>query len=229
MHNHMGIRQFFVNFFNDVNSQNFTIRFTGEFISAVRSTDSNGQSIQLGFGNKAGCLVRIGNQTFFIDNAFSAVTVFFIAFTGFQRADDAQFAFNGSADGMRTGNNFLSDVNVIFKRRRCFAVSFQRTVHHDGRITVDNGRLADINRRAMILMQTNRQFGEHFDTGGNHMANHRITGKFTGTGRGLQNNRSVNFFGCLQNSDILLHLIDIKSRNAVVVFGGMGKNLTHCN
>ena len=181
----------------------------------------------MGFFYKSFGFVRIRYQTFFINHALCAVTVFFIAFAGFKRTDNAEFAFYGSADGMGTGNDFFGDVNIVFKRRRRFAVSFQRTVHHYGRIAVDNGRLTNINRRTVILVNTNREFRKHLNSGGNHVADHRITGKFAGAGRCLQDDRSIYFFGCLQNGNDLFHIVNVKSRNTVIVFGGMVKNLTH--
>ena len=225
----MSVGQFFVNLFNHVDCEDLTVRLAGKLVSTVRRTDGNGQSVQFGFGNESGCLVRVGNQTFFINHAFSSVTVFLVAFAGFKRTDNAEFAFNRGTNGMCTRNDFFGYVNVVFERRRRFAVSFQRTVHHYGRIAVYNRGLANVYRRTVILMQTNRQFGEHFDTGGNHMTNHRITGKFAGTGRSLQDNRSVYFLGSLQNGDNLFHIVNIESGNTVVVLGGMVKNLTHSN
>ena len=58
VHNHMGIRQFGMNFFNNVNCQNVTGRLAGKFISAVRSADGNRQRVQFGFGDKTGGFVR---------------------------------------------------------------------------------------------------------------------------------------------------------------------------
>ena len=224
----MGIGQNLVNFFNNVNGQNFTVRFAGKFVSAVRSSDGNSQSVDMSFLNKSFGFVRVGNQTFLVNNAFGTVTVFLVAFAGFQRTDDAEFAFDGSADGMSAGDDFAGNFYVVFIGRGRFAVSFQRPVHHNRRIAVNNGRLADIDRRTVVLMDTNRQFGEHFDTGRDHMAYHRIAGKLAGTGRSLQDNRGIDFFSGLQNSQNLLHIINVKSRNTVSVLGGMVKNLTHC-
>ena len=118
MHNHMGVRQFLVNFFNRFNRQNFAVRFAGKFISAVRCADGNRQSVKMCFGNKTGCLVRIGYQAFFVDNTFSAVAVFFIAFAGFQRTDNTQLALNRSTNRMSAGNNFFGYADIVFIRRR---------------------------------------------------------------------------------------------------------------
>ena len=229
MHNHMGIGQNFVDFFNHVNCENIAGRFAGELISAVRGADGNRQSVNMRFFNESFGFFGVGNQTLFINRAFGAVTVFLVAFTGFQRTDNAEFAFNRSTDRMSAGNDFFGNFDVIFIRRRGFAVSFQRAVHHYRRIAVNDCRLADIDRGAVILVQTNRQFGEHFNSGGNHVTNHRVAGKFAGAGRGLNDNRGIDFSGSLQNGKHLFHIIDVKCGNAVIIFGGMVKNLTHCN
>ena len=157
------------------------------------------------------------------------MTVFLVGLAGFKRADNTQFAFDRSADRMRAGNHFFGNADVVFVRRRGFAVGFKRTVHHNGRIAVDDRRLADIYRRAVILVNTDRQFRKHFDTGGNHVTDHRVAGKFAGAGRSLQNDRGVDFLCRLQNGNHLFHVVDIKSRNAVAVFRRVIQNLTHCN
>ena len=86
----MGIRQFGMNFFNNVNCQNVTGRLAGKFISAVRSADGNRQRVQFGFGDKTGGFVRIGYQTFLVQRAFGTVAVFLVGLAGFKRADNTQ-------------------------------------------------------------------------------------------------------------------------------------------
>ncbi len=81
----MSIRDSGVNFFDALNGQNISCRFTGELIGAMACTDSDGQSINLSLFNEFSGLVRISQELVFSHCSVCSVTVFFVAFHSFQR------------------------------------------------------------------------------------------------------------------------------------------------
>ena len=100
MHDQVHVRDARVDFLDAVDAQHLAGGLLGELVGAVRGADGDGQRVDLGLGDEVGGLVRVGQQLAVIELALGAVAVFFAGLAGFQRAQAAQFAFDGDAAGM---------------------------------------------------------------------------------------------------------------------------------
>jgi hypothetical protein len=67
-------------------------------------------------------------------------------------------------------------------------------------------------------MHADRDIGIHLHRRLNQMAQDNVVGVGARAPARLQNNRRVGFFGGHHDRQHLLHIVDIESRNAVIVF-----------
>ncbi|EJW91401.1 hypothetical protein EVA_20488 [gut metagenome] len=229
MHDKVRIRQTIVNFLDAGNGENFTGRLARELVSAVGSPDGNSEGIELSGFNKFRGLIRVGEQLIAGHRGIRAVTVFLVAFHGFERAEATEFAFNGHTDTVSHVDDLTGNVQVIVEAGNRLAVAHEGTVHHDRGEAHTHGTLTDSRRLTVVLMHTDRNVGIFFNSSGNQMTEELFAGIFTGTGRGLHDNGSADFLSGTHNSLNLFKVIDVKSGNAVTVFSGMIKQLTHGN
>ena len=143
---------------------------TGEFVCAVAGADGDSQCVHAGIFNETYGIFDAGQHLVVGKFAHCAYAVFFAGFAGFEVAQYADFAFNGHAASVGEVNHGTGGVNVVFVRRRGFAVFHQRAVHHyRGEAQLD-GTLAHIRRCAVVLMHHDRDVREFFDCGQNQMA-----------------------------------------------------------
>ena len=122
----------------------------------MAGADGNRQRIQLSLFHEIGRLIRIGQQLITSHLGISAVSVFFVAFHGFQRTQATQFAFDADPDAMSHINNLAGHIHVIVVTGNSLAIRLQGTIHHDGRKPHANCALADRGVLAMVLVHANR-------------------------------------------------------------------------
>jgi hypothetical protein len=73
----------------------------------------------------------------------------------------------------------------------------------------------------MVLVQADRQRRIGLERGFDHLAQERLAGVLARAGARLQDHRGIAGFGGLQDGLHLLHVVDVESGHAVVVFGGV--------
>ena len=144
--------------------------------------DRDGQSVNLCFFHELSGLIRIGQQLVACHFSVGTVTVFFVAFHGFQRAQAAEFAFNGDTDFVSHVNDFFGDVNVVVERRDRLAVAHEGSVHHHGRESEIDGALADRRALTVVLMHTDRNMRIGFNSSLNQVLQENFTGILTSAG-----------------------------------------------
>src|SRR5450830_79069 len=227
VHHQMGVRDAGVDFLDAVDRQDIAGRLAGELVSAMRSTDGDCQRVALGALHEVGRLGDVGQQLLACHRAFSTVAVFLVALHGFQRTEHAQFRFHRHADGVREFHHFTRHFHVVFVGSDRLAVGFQRTVHHDGREARADGAHADGWRLAMVLMHDNRNVWVGFDGSVDQVTQERFACVLACASGRLHDHRAVERIGGSHDGLHLLQVIDVESRDAITVFGGMVQQLTH--
>ena len=71
--------------------------------------------------------------------------------------------------------------------------------------------------------------GDSFHRGQHHVAQVGLARVLAGTGRGLQDHRAVGLLRRLHDGQDLFQVVDIESRHAVAVFGGVVQHLAQGN
>ena len=225
----MGVGQAAVNFLDAAYGQNVAGGLAGEFVGAVAGSDGNGQGVQLGLADKVGRLLGVGQKLVHGHGGVGAVAVFLVALHGFERPQTAELALHRHTDLVRQGHHLAGNLHVVFVAGNGFAVGLQAAVHHHRAETQVNRALADGRALAMVLVHHQRDVGVGLDGRLDQMLDKGLTRVFAGTGTGLQNNRRTGFVCRRHNRLHLLEVIDVKSRNAVAVGGGVVKQFTHGN
>ena len=218
-----------MNFFDALNRENFTGGLTRELIGAVARADGNCQSVKLRFAHELRGLIGVGEKLFARHGSVRAVTVFLVAFHGFQRTQAAEFAFDGHADAVGVFNHSAGDVNIVFVGGNCLAVAHERAVHHHGRKAHAHGDLADSRALTMVLVHAHRHIGPAFHSGFNDVAKESLTSILAGAGASLHDDRSADFGGSCHDGLNLFNVVDVEGGNAVTVFRCMIKQLAHAH
>jgi hypothetical protein len=81
----------------------------------------------------------------------------------------------------------------------------------------------------VVLVDDHRNVGVRLDRCQHHVAQVGLTSVLARTGRGLQDDRAVGLLRRLHDGDDLLQVVDIESRYAVAVFGGVVQHLAKGN
>src|SRR5471032_1935249 len=123
--------------------------------------------------------------------------------------------------------HFTRHFHVVFVGSDRFTVGFQRTVHHDGREARADGAHADGWRLAMVLMHDNRNVWVGFDGSVDQVAQEGFASVLARASGRLHDHRAVERIGGSHDGLHLLQVIDVESRDAITVFGGMVQQLTH--
>ena len=229
VHHQVCVRDAGVDFLNAPDRKDVAGGLFGELVGAMAGANGNRQGITLRRFNKFGGLIRIGQQLFHGHLAFGTVTIFFIAGHSFQRAEHTQFTLNRDADAVRQLDYFARGFNVVLEGGNRFAIFHQRTVHHDRREARANGTHTDGRALAVILVHHHRNVRIRFERSQDLVAQEGLTGIFAGTRRGLHDDRRVELVGAFHNGPDLLHVVNVKCRQAVVVFGGVVEQLAQGN
>ncbi|MCY1233654.1 hypothetical protein D9M72_462050 [compost metagenome] len=229
MHHQVGVGDAGVDFLDAADRQDVAGGLAGELVRAVRGADGDGQCVQLGGLDEVGGLLRIGQQHGVVQHADGADAVFFAGFTGFQRAQAAQFAFHGHADGVGQLHHLAGDVNVVVVLGRGLAVFAQRAVHHHRREAQVDRALADRRRLAVVLVHHHGDVRVGLDRGFDQVAQEVLAGVFAGARRGLHDHRSVDLVGRLHDGLHLLEVVHVEGRQAVAVLGCVVQQLAHRN
>ena len=72
-----------------------------------------------------GGLLDVGQELFARHRAFGAVAVFLVALHCFERAEDAEFGFDGNTDRVRKLDDLLRRGDVVVERSDRLAVGFE--------------------------------------------------------------------------------------------------------
>ena len=215
-----------MNFFHALNRKDVSCRLASEFVGTVAGADGDRQSVNLSFFDELSSLIRVGQKLITCHFSVSTVAVFFVALHGFQRAKAAEFAFYGNADLMSHVDDFFGDVDVVVKRRDRLAVAHQRAVHHYRRESEVDGALANSRTLAVVLMHTDRNMRIGFNSSLNQVLKENFTGILTSAGRSLHDDGRVYFVRSLHDGLNLFKIINVESRNTVVIFCCVIKELT---
>ena len=138
----------------------------------------------------------------------------------------AQLTLHRNAAGVREFDHFARNFDVVLVAGRGFAVFAQAAVHHHRAKARLDGAKAHARRGAVVLVHTNRDVRVHLDRGSDEVAQKGLTGIGACPGRALQNHRAVDRRRGLHDGLHLLQVVDVESRQAVAVFGGVVQQLT---
>ncbi len=216
-----------MDFLDAVDRQDVAGGLAGELVGAVRGADGDRQGVQLGGLDEVGSLLGIGQQHGVVQLAFGADAVFFAGFAGLERAQAAEFAFHGHADGVRQLHHLAGHVDVVLVVGRSLAVFTQRAIHHHrGEAQVDGG-LADRRRLAVILVHHHRDMRVGFHRGFDQVAQEVLAGILARACGGLHDHRRIDFVGGLHDGLYLFQVVHVEGGQRVAVFGGVVEQLAH--
>ena len=152
--------------------------------------------------------------------------VLFIAHAGFQRAKHPKLALDRYPAMMGHLRNISGNGHIIIIGGRCFTICFKRAIHHHRGKAILNSCHTGSLRIAVILMHTNGNMRKHRNQPLYQILQHQIAGIITRPAAGLNNHRCVQLVCCCQNGQTLFHIINIKSRDTVIMFGCMIQKLS---
>ena len=128
---------------------------------------------------------------------------------------------------MRDVDNLLGDFDVVVVVGDGLAVFLQRAVHHDaGKAQVDRA-LADLGRLAVILVHDHGNVRVGLNGGLDQVLEEAFARIFARAGRGLHDHRAVGLRRGFHDGLDLFQVVDVESRNAVAVLGGVVEQLAH--
>ena len=215
-----------MDFLDAVDAQHRAGGRAGEFVGAVRGTDRDRQRIHAGLTHKLRGFFRVGQQLVLAQRAFRTVAVFLFAVAGFQRAEAAQFAFDGNADRVGHFHYAAGSVDVVFKAGWRLAVGHQRAVHHHAGEAGLDGLDADRGRCAVILMHHHRNVRIGFHGSLDEVAQERFPGILARAGGALHDHRAVGFVSRFHDRLDLLKVVHVEGGQAVAVFRRVIEKLT---
>ena len=157
------------------------------------------------------------------------MAVFLVALHGFERAQAAELAFNSHAQLVRHVHHLAGDLDVVVVAGDGLAVGLQTAVHHDGAETQVHRALANAGVLAVVLVHDQWNVRIGFDRGLDQMLDERLAGVFARASTGLQDDRCAGFIGGFHHGLDLLEVVDVESRNAVGVLGGVVEQFAHGN
>ncbi|MNJ65737.1 hypothetical protein D3C77_617710 [compost metagenome] len=124
-------------------------------------------------------------------------------------------------------HDLLGDFDVVVVVGDGLAVFFQRTVHHHAGETEVDGALADLGRLAVILVHDDGNVRIGFHRGLDQVLQEALARVLTRAGRSLHDHRAVGLRSGFHDGLDLFQVIDVESRNAVAVLGGVVEQLAH--
>ena len=229
VHDQVGVGDALVDFLDAADGQDVARGLAAELVGAVAGADGNGQGVQLRGLDEHGGFFRVGQHLAVVELAFSANTVFFTGFAGFQVAQAAQFAFDRDAHLVRHVHHLAGHFHVVLEGGRRLAVFHQRAVHHHRAKAQVDGTLADLGRSAVVLVHDERNVRKGLDRCLDEVLDEGLTRIFAGTGAGLQDDRGAHFVGGGHDGLDLLQVVDVEGRDAIAVGSGMVEQFAHRN
>ncbi|MNC28437.1 hypothetical protein D3C75_766410 [compost metagenome] len=203
---HDGNRNRSCNLFNDVVVDlNFT------FIYAVCGTNSNRQSVNLGF--------FVETQGFFRLGQLSAG--FVMADVVFSTADGAQLAFNGNAHCVSNLDDFLGQTDVLFER-------IVGAVEHNGAEAGADTLHGNFEAAAVVKMKGDGQtglLGGSFRKSNSVLNTHVLQCAFADT----EDNRGFQFCSSFSDGLSKLKVVHVELTYRVFACFGLRKELIHRN
>ena len=157
MHDEVAVGQLLVDRDDAVHRQHFAVGLASELVGSVAGADGDGQGIDARLLDEILGLVGIGQQLLARELADGAVAVFLFAFAVFQRAEAAEFAFDGDVLRMGQLHDFGGDADVVVVVGRRLAVFLQRAVHHHAGEAVLDGAGAGGGAVAVVLVHDGRE------------------------------------------------------------------------
>ncbi|MCY1203348.1 hypothetical protein D9M72_148500 [compost metagenome] len=227
MHHQVGVGQAGVDFLDAGDRQDVAGGLARELVGAVAGADGDGQRVQLGLAHEIGRLFRIGQQLIHGQLAVGAVAVFLVALHGFQRTQAAQLAFDRHAQLVRDVHDLLGHVHVVVVVGDGLAVFLERAVHHDAGEAQVDGALADLGRLAVVLVHDHGDVRIGFHGGLDQVLQEAFARVLARAGRGLHDHRAVGLRSGFHDGLDLLQVVDVESRDAVAVLGGVVEQLAH--
>ena len=205
------------------------VGFLRELVGAVGGADGDGEGVHPGFFHEVGGLIGVGQQHGVVQFAFRAMTILFPGPAGFQRPQAAQLAFHG--DAARVGNvgHLLGGLHIVFIAGRRLHVLPQGSIHHHRAEARLDGACTHRRRGAVILVHADGYVRPHFRGRENEVAQEGFTGIAARAGGALQDDRSVDRGSGLHDRLDLLHVVDVESRQAVMVFCRVIEQLSEGN
>ena len=198
-----------------------------ELVGAVGRADGDGEGVELRGLDEVGGLIRVREELFARHDGVGAMAVFLVALHRFEGAEAAEFAFDGDADAVGHFNHATGDFDVVVVGGDRLAVGHEGAVHHDGGEAHADGALADGRALAVVLMHAHGDVRIGLDGGRDQMAKEVLAGILAGAGGGLHDHGGADFARGGHDGLNLFEVVDIESRNAVAVFGGVIEQLTH--
>ena len=195
----------------------------------MRGAHGDGERIDLRLANEFHRFVGIGQKLVVGQLAFGTVAVFLLALAGFQRTQNAEFAFNGNAAQMRHVRDLLRHADIVVPVGGRLAVFLQRAVHHHRGEAGLDCRHAGGGIVAMVEMHADRNLRIDFGQGIHHVLEHDVVGILARAARRLDDDRRIDSGGGFADGERLFHIVDVESGHAVAVFGGVIEQLTHCD
>ncbi len=166
-------------------------------------------------------LVGIGEQLVVRKGPLGAVPVFLLANSGFQRAETAQFPFDGNAAAMGHLDHVARNARVVRVIGRRLAVILERAVHHHARKAVFDGALARGGAVAVILVHGNRNLRIKLGGGEHQMPQVVVLRIAPRPARGLHDHGRIGLGGGGEDRLNLLHVVDVERGQAVIILGGV--------
>ena len=185
----------------------------------MAGADSDRQRVDAGVRHEPNRLFGRGQQLVVAQRALGAMPVFLLALSGFQRAQAAQFAFDGDAAGVRQSHHLGSHLHVVGVVPRRLAVFLQRAVHHDGGEAVVDRTHARLDAVAVILVHHDRDCRIQLGSRQHQVLQVRVLRVRAGAAGRLDDHRGIRLLGRLHDGLDLLHVIDVQCGDAIVVLG----------
>ena len=227
VHHQMRVGDALVDFLDAVDRQDVAGGLARELVGAVAGADGDRQRVELGALDEVGGLLGVGQQLLARHRRFGAVAVFLVALHGLQRAQAAQLAFDRDAERVRHVDHLARHVDVVVVAGDGLAVGLQRAVHHHRAEAEVDRALADVGALAVVLVHHQRDVRIALDGGLDQVLDESLAGVLAGARAGLQDHRRADLVGGRHDGLHLLQVVDVESRDAVAVFGGMVEQLAH--
>ena len=177
----------------------------GEFISAVRSTDSDSEGVAAGFGNE------------FLDLFGTGIGADGMGYFVFDSGEGAEFCFDDDAVSVSVFNDFFGDLDI-------FGEGFRGSVDHNGGEAAVDAGFAGLEIGAVVEVENYRNFGTFGDSRFDEFNEIGMVGVSTGAFGYLKDDGG--FFLAAGFGDTLddLHVVYVESADGVTAVIGLFKH-----
>ena len=183
-----------------------------ELVSAVGSTDGDGQRV-------AACS---GNELFyFFRTCVAGLSGFYYDFV-FYAFKSTQLSLYDYAVGVRVLNDLLCQSDVVLER-------FGGSIDHNGSKSTVNTALAKLEAVTMVQMKRDRDIGILDDCRFNQLYQVSMVCVSTSAFGNLQDNRAVQLAGCLSNTLNDLHVVHVERADGISAVISLLEHFSCCN